>query len=783
MRLLIAVLIMFGLFACQQSKPSDLLETQSSVGIIQDDLSAGVMTLRAPLTSAYESPLPFDSQKAAIQVSLTIPQLVSGALGCGVYISDDEGNWLHRFAPKSLSAGSHNIVFKLQDPGSWPAPTSAMPANNYRRELAKHFGCYFWSEHDVDGEIQIHACQLIDAEHGLSEVDHEIVDVVIGDYAVSESTAMLSTGKRWELHFNPAPFPKEPYQSSDFKADLHLIGPDGKTLVIPSFYMEPMKLKSMGSHQTGAIAAAPYFCVRFRPQRAGRYKAKLVCEWEDGVSRVVDLPDLDVHGADWDDMVRTDKDDSRFLSVNDQFFWPTGINLKSANDDWCHAYLRTIKTPNLGTETYEQYLGRLQRSGANVTEIWMCNWNFALEWYDDWPSYHGLDGYSALHAQQLDDVLDSAYEKGIRVILSFRNHGQAHTRSGNRNIPSDTNEWHYNPYNKQVGGFLNSAVDLFSNEQAFQRQENLHRYICARYADHPAIMMWKLWSEVDITDAAKKDSHIKFTSTPALESWHDRISKHLSEHDIYDHLICAHFSTDFHRADTKLFKLKHVSAICINAYLWRLAGAYGRRYTLAQLLYDSIHTRGAFRIHKDILGELGKPIVVSEFGGGNPFQMTERELRAHHLCAPWAAAMSGHAMGPLFFWYEWIDQNDHWWALGSIKRFLKGEDLRGKDARSVVLSAEGGANLWARAWARPGRIMAYVMDARWGMDGARQNLISDGRLKVGSKVKAGEMTVEYWDASLGRVIERKVINHPGGNLTLQLPAFRRHIAVKCWRHK
>ena len=743
------------------------------------------LELIAPLTSAFESPTAFDHQASAIELMVTIPPSCSSKLGCGVYVADDEGHWLHRFAPQAVGPGTHHLRFSLQDALAWSSAESPeIYLSTFQKQMAKTFGCYFWSEEELSGSIEIHVCRLMHEAKPKQTEPFFIHNLQLDGMDERSGHVQVQTGQRWQCQFRPEPLPFNPYASKEFQVDLQITDQSRQQqLVVPGFFNEPVQLQDRGNAELATTDGQGYFCVRYRPQKAGLYQLQLHCRWQDQ-ERYIPLPDMLVTGEDWDDFVRTDPNDPRFLQLDGEFFWPTGINLKSANDDWCASYLRTIKTPSLGTYTYEHYLSRLKKAGGNYTEIWMCNWNLALEWFDDWESYRGLAGYSAKHAQQLDQILDSAYEKNIRVILSFRNHGQGHTRSGNRNIPSDTNEWHYNPYNKDAGGFLGSAVELFSHEESLRRQEDLHRYIVARYADHPAIMMWKLWSEVDLTDAAKEDSHRRFDSTPALVAWHKRMSAQISALDVYDHLICAHYSTDFHRVDTKVYKLPKITASCINAYLWRLEGHYGKQYTLAQLLYDSCNTAGAFKLHSDVMRDLRQPIIVSEYGGGNPFRMTEDELWAHHESAPWAAFLSGHASGPLFFWYEWIDQRDHWRPLSAVKRFAEGEDLRSgaSTSRPVLLSAQHARQrLWSCAWVRPGRILAYVMDKHWGAYGNRTALIEQAHLHIGKNVKSGAMHVEWWDASQGARIGQQRIQHPGGKLTLTMPAFRRHLACKIWR--
>ena len=43
------------------------------------------------------------------------------------------------------------------------------------------------------------------------------------------------------------------------------------------------------------------------------------------------------------------------------------------------------------------------------------------------------------------------------------------------------------------------------------------------------------------------------------------------------------------------------------------------------------------------------------------------------------------------------------------------------------------------------------------------------------------MQLEWWDADHGTVLTRQRIDHPGGALSLAMPAWQRHLACKLWR--
>jgi hypothetical protein len=89
--------------------------------------------------------------------------------------------------------------------------------------------------------------------------------------------------------------------------------------------------------------------------------------------------------------------------------------------------------------------------------------------------------------------------------------------------------------------------------------------------------------------------------------------------------------------------------------------------------------------------------------------------------------------------------------------------------------------LWARAWVRPGRLLGYVLDAAWGTDGGPSRSHGSAEIVVGTAIQAGRINVEWWNADRGVVVERTTIRHPGGQLVLPVPLFRRHMAFKMTR--
>jgi hypothetical protein len=307
------------------------------------------------------------------------------------------------------------------------------------------------------------------------------------------------------------------------------------------------------------------------------------------------------------------------------------------------------------------------------------------------------------------------------------------------------------------------AIGMFDDPRAIAGQDKLARYIIARWADHPAVLGWKLWSEVDLTAARGE----------VVWRWHEQAADAWHQLDIYDHPVTTHWAGDFRRVNPQVADLPGIDYLCIDAY--RHAGPGGTWRLLADILADSPQYPGRG------LSRYRKPCLATEFGAGSgKSPMSCREV--DHRTGAWAALVTGHAGAPMLWWWEWVDQGDRWQPYGAIRRFIAGEDLRGADAVCVPLEAGGPTGeLWCHASARHGRLLAYLQDPAWGSMGGEAPRISGAWIEVGSAIAAGGLVVEWWDCDTGTVTSRASIHHPGGALRLACPVFAGHLACKLIR--
>jgi hypothetical protein len=746
-----------------------------------------------------------------IAADVDIPADAPADHGIGAWRADRQGRWFQRVSPARIGPGHHHVLFDLtgDDPlvaeghrGTWNA-AAAMETD--------HAGIFFYSEGAtaaatagdlpdggattasasatatapvatpaaaatspaldiaIDARIAHPAAApppSATADAAADPAASTPADPASAASAITAITAtdgMLAdlhldpaetpTGQRWTLSVRPVPYPADPYDPDQFSLDLEVDRPDGSSVTIAGFHDEPVTRIDRGDIETFRAAGPPRFQVRYRAQQPGTHHLRLTARWAGRPPLEVDLPDLVATGAPWDAIVHVDKADPRFFSAGGKFVWPAGCSLNSTYDTRCRGALGTILTPDRGSFVRDAYLERLAAGGGTGCEVWLSPWNLGLEWSPDWPGFRGAGRYNPGHAWAFDRFLDRAEQLGIHVNVSLFNHGMA------RNGTSAEDDWWRHPYAIEQGGWLSNPAGLFADERAFTLQKHLFRYLAARYGDSPALLGWKLWAEVNLVNVPHDQ----------VVDWHRRASAALAAADPWNHPITTHWCGDWHAADPAIAKLPTIGYLTIDAYK-------GDETAIAGLL--SASTAEADRPGEG-LAHFRKPVLVTEFGGSAGATSRAR-MAVEHAVGPWAALVSGHAGAPMLWWFEWIDQEQKFAIYGAINRFIAGEDLRGAQAHPLTPDIAGPLPLWCRAWAKPDRVLGYLLDRGWGL-GQGEHPVDGATVSV-PDLPAGTLRVEWWDPDAGAQRGHDTIVHPDpGPVVLHPPAFTRHLAFKLYR--
>lgn len=737
------------------------------------------VTLQAPLSTVVPIALG-EAPPHALNVILRVPDDAPTDLGIGAFLADDDGTWYQRLHPSVLGPGRHEIHFDLGPSARLVGEPHRGVWNPFRHAISQRCGLFLWSAGNSRARVVIAGIEQIGGNGngngngnsnglansppaGPSTPHGELHELDLGRLDAN-GRLTATTGQRIELSCLPNPLPVAWHDPDRFHLALVVRQPDGSRLQIPGFYREPITLNDRGDDEIGVASGPGRFAVRFRPGQPGTHQLELAASWDGADARRWPLPELVVAGQPWDDMVRIDQTDPRFFSIGarigePRFTWPIGLNIRSVNDVRGVQRTGTRLTPPRGWAAYHAYLTRVAANGATAAEIWMSSWNLALEWRDEWRGYHGLNGYHLANAERIDRLLDHAYALGVRINLVVYNHGMGSTRTDR--------EWHNSPFAQGNGGPVPQAELFYSHPAALAAQARLRRYLVARYADHPAVLGWKLWTEMNLTDGYK-------SRRGDVRVWHANAAAAWRELDVYDHPVTSHWAGDYKTPDRALVgQAETLDYVCIDAYHGRRDDRRG--ILLAQLLWDGRVEGGRG------LGGFAKPLLVTEYGG-NWNAAPIPQLRAEHHTGPWAALVSGYAGAPMLWWFEWVDQTEDWGTWAAIGRFLAGEDLRHPRARMAELRATSPAGrLWVRGWLIPDRaIFVYVLDQQWGYDGRAEPTHAAAELIL-DNARPGRIAYEWWDADRGVVVASGEHDHQGDRLQLPVPPFQRHIALKLRR--
>ncbi len=717
-------------------------------GSAAERLAAAEITLASPLTTV----VPLDTTVTGprlVTVRVQVPDDAPADLGLGVVVRDPNGRWFQRTATGALVTGDQVVTIRMDSTDiaeAHPLPARLGPAD---LEFCNQTAIFLWSAAANRSVIQVEA-QVEPIAPALPAA--ELRDLTLPGWNIAQKCCQVRSGERWELAVTPAPFPVNPFDPDAFTLSAHITGPDG-TYTIAGFATQEVVLQDRGDRQHAERRGDLHYALRFRPPTAGRYTIQLMGTWADGRTCLAELPALVAEGPPSAPVVAADDTDPRFFQLNGKMWWPIGLNLHSTYDLRSREVLATTLTPPRGTLVYDALFPRLAAAGIDACEIWLSSWNLSLEWRVDWPEFEGIGRYNLGNAARLDAVLDAAWAQGIRVNLVINNHGQASAKTDK--------EWKDSPWNTENGGPLDQAADIFTDPRSLAAQDHLRRYIIARFADHPAILGWKLWSEVNLT-AGKGEPLVQWF-TDASAAWRTL--------DPYHHLCAPHWSGSYRNVSVGIAALDDIGYLCIDAY--RGIDRNGSQWQpIVSLLDTSINdaSRGLEKWHK--------PVLTTEYGlsGKGPEEVRRIDLRL----AGFSALVSGHAGSPMTWWWEWVDQNNLWQNFVALRRFTTGEDLRG--GRSVAMAAQGGpaTTYWCHAWVQPGRMLGYVVDAVYAGTGVTHPAASVDIL-LGDDISAGSMQLQWVDPDTGLTLELVHLEHPGGPLHLTTPAFADHLAWKLWR--
>ena len=142
-----------------------------------------------------------------------------------------------------------------------------------------------------------------------------------------------------------------------------------------------------------------------------------------------------------------------------------------------------------------------------------------------WPMYtnsifgSSYDNYSIGNLKVIDAVVRDAEANDIKLVFTIWDHP---------NLRDDTHAWGDGNWSRNGFSKLGDIDSFFTSEEAWVWQENLYRYIIARWGYSPAIGMWQTVSEINGTNAYDQ-----------TDAWHEKVNDYFVENDPYRHPTTA----------------------------------------------------------------------------------------------------------------------------------------------------------------------------------------------------------------------------------------------------
>jgi hypothetical protein len=295
-------------------------------------------------------------------------------------------------------------------------------------------------------------------------------------------------------------------------------------------------------------------------------------------------------------------------------------------------------------------------------------------------------------------------------------------------------------------------------QQAIDDAKNLLRYVVARYGYSTAVASWEYFNEQD----------------PGLptQRFYRELGMYLEQVDVYHHLR----STSTWHPSPRDWRHPQLDVADTHFYL---RPAPDRKYA------DEVEAAlgNAAELRKEARG---KPALISEFGLANAQWQPTREMNASREVLDfhnglWASALSGASGTAMFWWWERLDQRDHYRHYRPLADFL--EDVPWTTAGLQAARAQA-ADAGVRVHGLAGRDGAWLwlFDPRASFEnvvlhGVAPPLLPAVQLTV-QELAARDYRVQWWDTRRGQVVAEQTVTAGDGPLVLSAPPFARDLAVR-----
>lgn len=449
---------------------------------------------------------------------------------------------------------------------------------------------------------------------------------------------------------------ENPYDPEQISVTATFAAPDGTSVEVPGFYMQPYQdicESNCLTEQLEPVGNAEWR-VRFTPTQTGiwRYAINAVVGSEPTTLTTGQFEVYDNNQSPG--FIRVANNNRYFVFDDNTPYFPIGQNL-----GWSWE-------AGGGLYTYLEWLEHLRVAGANYARIYLdVPWFIGLEWTPPPGQYSG-PGQAA--AWRFDTILQAAAARGIylQVVLiwnqAFREYtGVPVTVPQTPPRPNTTQDFDNHPYNIRQGGDLPGPGDILFNSTAHEWLQRRLRYIAARWGYSPHIFAWEIVDEFDRIAAfsAERDT-----------AWLSSLIQTMGEHDPNAHLITV---------GTRTFQpiIQQSNALDFSQVTL---------YQTRPIEQATDQVKNTINTLSTILSLVPRPVLLTEFSLNPWFEPTLDDPEGIHIRNTiWATTLSGAAGSAMPWWWDtYIAPQDLYHIYTPLALFSEGIDWHTLTLETVI---------------------------------------------------------------------------------------------------